>query len=239
MKNILLASAALSIFAAPAFAADAIVYADPAPAQPSMERLAYDWTGLYIGGIGGLAAGDFDYAGGPVGGAEALRGSVSAGGGFGGAQIGYDWQVGAWVFGAVADIAKTSIDADASVTDGVDTFSASSELDYLGTVRGRVGYAFDRALVYGHGGYAYGRTKQNINVSGTDFFDGRTSRDGYAVGAGLEYAITDMISVGTEYSYVDLGTENVFVGDLGFGGDVFVNEEVKFHQIKAAVNFRF
>ncbi len=240
MKKFLLASVAASVFAVPAIAADAIVYADPAPAQPVAERFAYDWNGLYIGGIGGLGTGDFDYAGGFVGGPEDISGSVSAGGAFGGVQVGYDWQVGSWVFGAVADIAKTNIEADASLTDGTDTLSASSELDYLGTVRGRVGYAFDRALVYAHGGYAYGRTEQNINLSGADFFDGRTRRDGYAVGGGIEYAVTDMISIGTEYSYVDLGTKDVFVGDLGFGGDdVFINEDVKFHQIKAAVNFRF
>ena len=243
MKKLLLASVAVTLLAAPAIAADAIVYADPAPAQPVAERFAYDWTGFYIGGFGGVATGDFDYAAGPLGGPDALFLDTSAGGAFGGVQAGYDWQVGSWVFGAVADIAKTNIDNSLSGTiPGIGTISAESELEYLGTVRARAGYAFDRALMYVHGGWAYGSTEQTLTATdasgATDSISSSSSRSGWTVGAGVEYAITDMISFGTEYAYTDLGNENVFESDLSALG-AYVNEDVRFHTVKAAINFRF
>jgi len=242
MKKLLLASAALSILAAPAFAADAVIY-EPTPAAPVAERFAYDWTGFYIGGFGGIATGDFDYAAGPLGGPDALFVDTSASGAFGGVQAGYDWQMGSWVFGAVADIAKTNIDNGLSGTiPGLGSVSAESELEYLGTVRARAGYAFDRALVYAHGGWAYGKTEQTISITDaagvTDSVSGSTSRNGWTVGAGVEYALTDSISFGTEYAYTDLGNKDVFADDLAAVG-AYVNEDVRIHTIKAAVTFRF
>lgn len=246
MKKLLLASAALSLFAAPALAADAIVYADPTPAQPIAERFAYDWTGLYIGGFAGLGTGDYDYEGGFVGEPVGVNLDTSAGGAFGGVQAGYDWQVGSWVFGAVADIAKTNIDNNLSGSiDGIGSVSLESELEYLGTIRGRAGFAFDRALVYAHGGWAYGRTEQTATLTDaatglSDTISDRTRRSGWTAGAGVEYAITDAISFGTEYSYVDLGNKEFFAGEAIAGvPDVFANEDVRLHTIKAAVNFRF
>ena len=244
MKKFFLASAALVAFSAPSIAADAVIY-EPTPAAPMAERFAYDWTGFYLGGFGGVATGDFDYSAGLVGDPAALFLDTSAGGAFGGVQAGYDHQIGSWVFGAVADIAKTNIDNGLSVAvPGLGSVSAESELEYLGSVRARAGYAFDRALVYAHGGWAYGRTEQTVSVTDdlgvTDSISGRTNRNGWTVGAGVEYAITDAVSFGTEYAYTDLGNKDVFVGDaLGLGADQYINEDVQFHTIRASVNFRF
>jgi outer membrane immunogenic protein len=217
----------LAVFSA-AHAAE--IFGGPAP-----ERFGYSWTGAYVGVFGGLTTGDFSYDAGAVGGPSVLSADVSGGGALGGAQVGYDWQTGAFVFGAVADIAATNHDAEinASVA-GFGSASASSELAYLGTVRGRFGAAFDRALIYGHGGFAYGKTEQDIEVAGTSIFSGSTSKAGWVVGAGLEYGLTDAVSFQTEYSYVDLGSDEVFND-----GTIFVEEDVSFHTVKAAVNFRF
>ena len=73
------------------------------------------------------------------------------------------------------------------------TRNSSRSLDYFGTVRGRIGYAFNRFLAYGTGGFAYG---------------GGDSDLGYAAGGGLEYAITDRLSVKAEGLYVNLGKRN-------------------------------
>lgn len=209
-----------------------------AHAADFQERVApgpYDWTGAYAGVFAGVATGDFDYEAGAVGGPVALGLGVSGGGMFGGAQVGYDWQTGSWVLGAVADIALSGQEAELSANlVGLGTVSAESQLKYLGTVRGRAGYAFDRALVYGHGGFAYGRTEQEIAALGTSVFENDTSKSGWVIGAGFEYAITDAVSFQTEYGYYDLGSDEVYND-----GTIQVSEDLSFHSIKAGVNFRF
>lgn len=212
MKRILLTAAISAAVVSGAYAADAII-----EQTPELPVAAYNWTGAYIGAFGGITGGENNYE------VPGVPGSldVSSSGALGGVQLGYDYQTGPWVFGAVADIAFTNHEA---------TFGPlNSELKYLGTVRARAGYAFDRALFYGHGGFAYGETELS---DGIDSFD--KTRTGFTVGAGVEYAITDRISFQTEYSYVDLGKDDFTLAP----GAVF-NEEVNFHMIKAAVNFRF
>jgi len=234
MKLLVLTTTALLISGS-AFAADA-VYGD-VPAAPVAEVAAesFDWTGLYLGAFGGVSTGDFKYEAGPTGG-DPLGGIDISGGGFiGGAQVGYDWQIGNWVIGGVADIAATNHDADISADiDGFGSAEAESKLKYLGTVRARAGYSFDRTLVYGHGGFAYGETEQKIDLGGTELFNESQGRTGWTAGAGVEFAVTNRISVGTEYSYVDLGEERVFE-DAG----IFVDEDVAFHSVKALLNVRF
>lgn len=233
MKSAIVAALAVSsLFVAKgALAADAVAYeATPVAA----EAAAYDWTGPYIGINAGITTGDFDYSAGPAGGPVLLDGSVSGSGFIGGIQAGYDWQFGQWVVGAVADIAFANHEASLSANIGGGSISADSQLNYLGTVRARAGYAFDRALVYGHGGFAYGETEQTVSFNGVDVFNESNSRTGWTIGAGLEYAITDRISFGTEYSYVDLGKDRIFSDPISF-----VDEDVAFHTVKATINFRF
>ncbi len=234
----LVATLLLSIvLAGAAHAADAVVF--DAPAAPAA-ALPYDWSGLYIGAFGGIATGDEELS--ATDGTDSVGLDISASGGFGGAQIGYDWQAGRWVFGAVADIAATSygaeLSADVDFGGGSGGATAESTLDYLGTVRARIGHAFDRTLVYGHGGYAYGKMSQSIDFDfgggSTSLFDDSTTKSGFVVGAGVEHAFTDSISFQTEYSYVDLGEDTIATI-----ADVDINEDVKFHTIKAAINYRF
>jgi outer membrane immunogenic protein len=229
MKRILLTAAFSAVLFSSAHAADAIV-----EQAPELPVAAYNWSGAYIGVFGGITTGDYGYEAAAAGGPAASF-DVSGSGALGGVQLGYDYQTGPWVFGAVADIAFTNHEASLSGSiPGVGNASAESELKYLGTVRARAGYAFDRALFYGHGGFAYGKTEQDVVLDGVSVFSGDKSRTGFVVGAGVEYAITDRISFQTEYSYVDLGKDDIFNQ-----GGLTVREDVSFHAIKAAVNFRF
>ncbi len=240
MRIFLLATISAVALSTAAYAADAVI--EEVPAAPAAVVSAYDWTGFYIGGFGGVTTGDTDFGAGSLGGPSIGTLSVSASGGLAGGQIGYDWQTGKFVFGAVADIAWTNHEASLDLDDSFgELASVSSELKYLGTVRARAGYAaWDRALLYAHGGFAYGETDQDISILGDNIFSDSTSKSGWTIGAGFEYAFTEQLSFQTEYGYVDLGTDTVFAGDPGLGiGDVFVDEDLKFHQIKAALNFRF
>jgi len=236
MKLALIASTAtICLLPFSAFAADAVNGEVPAAPVAEEAPAAFSWTGPYIGVFGGASTGDFEYDAGPTGDDSLLGLDVSGSGFIGGAQVGYDWQTGNWVIGAVADIAISSHSADVSLdVTGLGSAEAESELTYLGTVRARAGYAFDRALVYAHGGFAYGETEQTISALGTELFNESQTRTGWTVGAGVEYALNDKVSVGTEYSYVDLGDEQVYSDD-----SVFVNEDLAFHTVKAFLNIRF
>lgn len=201
---------------------------------------AYVWTGAYVGVTGGVTGGDYEFDLEDSG----MRGGLEVDGdGFtGGAQVGYDYQVGNIVLGAVADIALTNHEAEiAARIDGLGSADVSSELNYLGTVRGRLGYGFNRTLVYGHGGLAYGETEQTAHLrdtNGTTVFTGTVddneTKFGYAVGAGLEYMLLDTVSLQTEYSFVDLGTDTLYQD-----ASSKLDETVDFHTIKAGINLRF
>jgi len=231
MKRILFAFAGVLSLSTASFAADAIVY-EPAPA-PEVAPVAFTWTGFYVGGFGGITAGNYEFEGSD--GTDSVNLDVSGDGAFAGGQVGYDWQYNQFVIGAVADIAWTNHEAEINASGFGTDASASSELNYLGTVRARLGYSmFDRALIYAHGGYVYGETEQEVSVGGTEFFDNSEDKSGYVVGGGLEFAVTDKLSIQTEYSYVDLGSDNIYSD-----GGATVSEDLDFHAVKAAVNFRF
>ena len=165
---------------------------------------------------------------------------VNGGGGLAGIQIGADYQINQFVVGAVADIAISNHRAELGISDplgGGDT-EISSTLTYLGTVRARAGVAFDNLLAYAHGGVAFGQTEQDITfggvaVPGLDLEN--PDRVGYTVGAGIEYAVTDKISLQTEYAFTNFGEEDVYSDGAGNA----ITEELSFHTVKAGLNFRF
>jgi outer membrane immunogenic protein len=224
---------------------------EPAPVEAPA---VFNWTGFYIGVHGGVAAGDFKYPGdlSVDTGDEVfslLNGELEqdASGGFGGAQIGYNWQFNPnWVVGVEADIAASSYEGklNGNLNFGNDSasFEAGSEVEWFGTVRARLGYAYDNLLLYGTGGLAYGSVKSSISASvdGDSIINESASntQTGWTIGAGFEYGITKNITLKTEYLYVDLGSETVIdenFGDFHAGLDV----ETKFHTLKAGLNYKF
>jgi outer membrane immunogenic protein len=226
IRKYIIAAAALVAAGSTAMAADISYDAAPVPAQ------SFNWTGFYVGLTGGAATGDMDLF--AVGDFEDGTFSISSSGFIGGVQVGYNWQFeNNFVLGAVADISASNYGSSIE-TEGFELFDL--ELKYLGTVRARAGYAWDRALVYAHGGFAYGKVEASSTFEG----DISANHSGWTIGAGVEYALTDKISFGTEYSYVDLGDEVLFSGfDDGEGFEPGTGVDVKFHTVKAMINFRF
>lgn len=187
----------------------------------------FSWTGFYVGANAGYSFGNNGKSvttGTPgflaLGGAE-IPGSLNtrSSGFAGGGQIGYNYQTGPYVLGVEGDIdyvdqKKTASFTGAGTALGTPiTTSFSKKLDYLGTVRGRVGYAFDRFLVYGTGGLAFGDVKTSAAVTTPTGFAWSGSKSdtrvGYAIGGGVEYAFTDNISLRGEYLYYDLGRQRI------------------------------
>jgi outer membrane immunogenic protein len=235
MKRNIIGRFAISalLIAAPlstAFAADIAV---PLPEPVA----AFNWTGWYVGGNFGFGYGtntgngysSFVDPGAPTGlggvaaffaaGGNVLPG-VNPQGVIGGGQIGYDWQVSPlWVLGIVADVQASGMKASGYGTASIGAFTSitesnSAQVDWFGTVRGKVGFAASNLLVYGTGGLAYGGVKANTTFNdpssggGPSVFAGSSSltNTGWAAGGGVEYALSRNWTIGTEYLYVDLGT---------------------------------
>ncbi|MCE4224238.1 porin family protein [Methylobacterium sp. C25] len=186
-------------------AADLPKRAAPPPLLPIPP--AFTWTGFYAGVNAG-----YGFTSGPSSFTDPTYGTVTRSGsrdGFvGGGQLGYNYQFtpgSGFVVGFETDIQGTSLSRGSATIGTTPYYNVSPSLDYLGTVRGRLGYAFDRWLVYGTGGLAYGGGSLPSSASAYPYTLPDTSRIGYAVGGGVEYALTDHISVKLEGLYVDLG----------------------------------
>ncbi len=230
MKKLLLGAAALIALAAPAVAADmpARTYSK-APAY-SAPAVVYNWTGFYIGGhVGGAFAGE-----------NSLQSSDARF--MGGVQGGFDYQFSQnWVIGAEAQYSWLG---GGNTNSGV-LFPASGALvtgsatDQLGSVTGRLGYTWGPALLYGKGGYAW-RDTNNIGVSiagaPQPFATSGNRKDGYTVGAGLEYMFAPNWSAKAEYQYYNFGNTTITAGPADVIGARFRDDE---HTVKVGLNYRF
>lgn len=198
-----LGASALALIASAGFAAAADLGSyEPPPAPIYTPAPAFTWTGPYVGLQGGYGWGTGD-------------------GWVGGAYMGYNFQTGTnWVLGIEGDINA------ANKSGGVNNDpndSVSNTWD--GSVRGRVGYAADRFLVYGTGGVLFGNVKGSNNITTES-----TTKVGWTVGAGVEAALTDNVVGRVELRHKNLGS--VDFGNIGTqsfsSNDVMVGIGVKF-----------
>lgn len=223
MKKILLSTVAIFALASPAFAADlpARTYTKAPMVSP-----AYNWSGFYVGAMGGYAWSN-EVTGGVVGFGNTTISSSEFKGGFGGGTIGYNWQApgSSFVFGIEADAAGAGIQYSESAF-GV---TLQTKINSLGSVTGRAGFAIDNVLIYGKGGWAWA----NNELSGTAF--GFTSSDsqfhsGWTAGGGVEWGFAPNWSAKAEYMFADFDTQTYFNA---------VNLGATLHTVKGGVNYRF
>ena len=238
MKRILLATVAVAALTAPAAAADlAVKYPVKAIAAP-----VFSWTGFYIGANFGFGGGDTEVT--RFSALSALGGAsldLNSSGFFAGGQLGYNYQLANnVVVGLETDLQWSDIEAKYN-ENWIGGDSASVKLDYFGTIRARLGYAYDRFLPYITGGAAYGKAKFESNSWGLP--DTSTTRWGWTIGAGAEYAITNNWTFKAEYLYVDLGESAVNNSNIWNSAvNLLINpieHDNKYHTIKAGVNYKF
>jgi outer membrane immunogenic protein len=207
MKKILLSSVALLGLATGAMAADLPSRRAPAPIVAAAP--IFTWTGFYVGVNAGYGWSNDDFD------AIALADDDDDGGFIGGAQVGYNYQIGSFVVGLEGDIQYADFGRDGAFdVDGDDIADGEFDnSDWFGTVRARAGVAFGQALIYATGGFA--------------FADDAT---GWTVGGGLEYAFTNNLSAKIEGLYVNLEGDDDIVG---------FDNDADFGVVRAGLNFRF
>jgi len=268
---IMVAASASALALSPAQAADlgdgslkdtGPVYAAPAPL----------WTGFYLGVHGGYADGEWD---GTLGldttddpaaiGYDNLDKTIDGDGFFGGGQIGYNFQRGNLVLGIEADASFADVDGSETYTTvifgGCCSFSKDHqfEVEYFGTLRGRLGYAEGRYLAYVTGGFAWAKVDGSLTVTANPVsassyveLDGASddnTHTGWTLGGGVEAALSDRWSLKAEYLYIDLSEEDyAFAGTkvdangntvTGKPVDEFNDVSLDMHTFKIGLNYRF
>ena len=253
MKQFLLASTAVVALSAPSLGAD-LAARFPVKA-PVVAAPPYSWTGCYVGGHAGVGWGRKEYSDNTFG---DIGGSIpfDVGAGFvAGGQVGCDYQFASnWVVGIAGDFSWANIEGQ---TD--DPFFAGkfgnplplyAKTNFLGTVTGRVGYAWDHYLLYVKGGAAWAHDKYAI--SNLAFFNGfvcgiacnvtgSETRTGWTAGGGFEWAFAQNWSAFVEFDYYGFGTKAVSFSDPNFpfiGSSTFdVKQNIAV--AKLGINYRF
>jgi outer membrane immunogenic protein len=191
----------------------------------------FSWTGFYLGG----------HVGGAFSSNEALNGLVtgnnSNGRLLGGVQGGFDYQFAPnWVAGIEGQYSWLGSNDNGIIFPG--GFVYTNTRPAIGSLTGRVGFAFGAAMVYVKGGYAFADNRETLTLGGAPIpfaFDS-SHRDGYTVGTGLEYMFAPNWSGKVEYQYYDFGSSR-FVAPAAFVPlGAFRNDE---HSVKAGVNYHF
>jgi outer membrane immunogenic protein len=226
IRKFLISAAALAV-AAPALAADLTSPAPP-PVYPPAVPL-FTWTGPYVGLQIGYAWGTDTLTVFPFG----FGTNFTPNGVVGGGHIGYNLQLNQFVAGLEGDVEGTGIDR--SFSPGGALYDTS--IPVQGSIRGRLGVAFDRALLYATGGAAFASFDNSVRAF-PGFDQTSTSRAGWTIGGGIEYAITGNWSIRAEYRYADFGhfadaTPNTF----GFGS--FVNHHETENAVRAGASYKF
>jgi outer membrane immunogenic protein len=176
------------------------------------------------------------------------------GGFIGGGQVGYNFQSDALVVGAELDFQIGSGGSSGTVCmaevgcEVPSTSTASSELEWLGTARGRIGAAFDRTLIYATGGIAFGEVRNYLDadLGGAPYIfsnEESSTRFGWTVGGGAEHALTDKLSLKGEYLYYNLADTTMTTLSDGVGGPQGRIGTYKFSNdgqiVRVGLNYRF
>jgi outer membrane immunogenic protein len=219
--------AAVAVFAITTLASAADLPQQAAPQQPyyrppPVVSPAYDWTGFYIGVMGGYGFSDNA----SVNGFAVTNAGLK--GGFAGSTLGFNYQSGQFVFGVEDDFAWSGIGKTWPASFGV---SVQDQMLAFGTITGRAGFAANNFLIYSKGGYAYMLNEISATGFGATAWE-RRYHGGWTVGAGLEYGFAGNWSAKLEYMFAQyLATPYVYLNGATLAADV--------HTVKAGINYRF
>lgn len=218
------------------------------PGTPMTDsQLVSDWSGFYIGGkLGGMWSDigwSENFSEFNAGSGAKFTPSSFAGGVFGGGNL----QMGNWVFGLEASFLGTGLNQTVSPVVSTDSFS--TQINWLLFVEPRLGFAWDRYMVFVKGGWVGGDAKFSASGpnggGGTATFSKTDFVDGWTLGGGLEYAWHPSFIVGIDYQYIDLNLSTAAACDLcligipiGQPAAISGNAEISQIMLRASYLFR-
>jgi outer membrane immunogenic protein len=251
MHSILKLTVAAGLGLALGQAASAADLPRKAPVMPMPVAAGYDWSGFYIGAHVGAGWSQHEVS------ADELLGLVvaspQASGFLGGGQIGFNVQSGSFVWGVEVDGSWADIKGKSQLyiplEDGL-IGNTEAKIQWLTTATARVGFAFDRTMVYVKGGAAWAKFEYN-SAGALDTGDGlvpasssgSTDKWGWTIGAGVEHAFSANWSAKLEYNYVQFDTDNMSI-DYSINGSPtasydLVSSRENVHMVKFGLNYKF
>jgi len=211
-------------FLASSLATQAADLGRPVFKAPMSEVAYYNWTGFYAGINGGYGWGTSSWS--------AVPGtSIKPSGGMFGGTLGYNIQTGMIVLGIEGDFDWSGLSGSVACGVGVNCETSS---DWLATVRGRIGYSFDRWMPYLTGGGAFGDVKATASAPllGAAVSSSSTQA-GWTLGGGVEFAFMPNWTAKVEYLHVDLGSFDT--GPAPLVNSVSYKQDI----VRAGLNYRF
>ena len=230
--SLLIGICAAALTAAPAIAADLRVKAPPVPVPAP---ILFNWTGFYIGANIGGARSHSTVTDNVTGATFNTDNSGVIGGG----QFGYNWQVNNFVLGIEGDIDGTSISRTGpGVVTAFGTLQASASTDWVATLAGRIGYAFDHWMIYGKGGGAWVQNSATLtNLTTGASVSASNTNSGWVAGIGAEWAWSGPWSAKIEYDHVQLDDWST-ADTIITAADRF-NVSRNIDMVKVGINYRF
>jgi outer membrane immunogenic protein len=222
--SLALAAGLLTVVAGAAQAADLPRRSAAAAPAPIVYKKGFTWTGGYVGATAGYGWGSHTGRNG-----GALLGKPK--GALFGVTAGYNQQYGNIVAGVEGDFSGDTQKATRTTPGMV----GKSRVRSLATARARIGVAVDRALIYATGGYAGGSVNASLRPTALTGSSKTQWLNGYAAGAGVEYAVTDNVTVKGEYLYAHLAGKQF----SGTGGAPGMKTGVNDHVVRAGANYKF
>jgi outer membrane immunogenic protein len=211
-----------------------VVMADGIPSGSLKDTSTPDtinWRGFYIGGHAGIATGDTQ---GDVTGLTTTDFNLN--GGLYGGQVGYNWQRGFAVLGIEGSWSQSTIQGNTAC---LIVFDCKRDVDWVATLTGRVGMAFNHTLLYGMAGVAWGDVNTNVSIAGVPLLNGSESHAGWVAGFGMEQMLLARISFCVEYAHIDLGSEDHQLSFVGGGGPALTDKlHIKMDTIRLGVNIK-
>jgi outer membrane immunogenic protein len=232
MKRILIAGAFALLAAAPALAADL-----PPPVAPPRAPAAYvpvapyyNWSGFYIGINGGGAFGNSAWTDAN----DPPSGNFNVSGFLIGGTIGANYQIGQWVLGVEGDGDWGNLSGSTS-NGGCAGVGCTTQSNWLATVRGRAGWAWDRVLFYGTAGGAF----TNVQAAAGALPFNSTTQVGWTAGAGIEYAFAPNWTAKVEYLFADFASASCPAASCGATGGINTNISLNENIVRGGINYKF
>jgi len=233
MKNLLLATTALTVLSVSALAADLPVRGSAATLLSA--STVYSWSGFYVGAqIGGAAFG------GELSEWDGSDNVTSWNSVLAGVHVGYDHQFGNIVMGVEGDVNARFGSAEGYIEANSIPYGWRSATKWDGSLRARLGFLLsDSALLYATGGVAFGNMKFDnpVNPTSAEWTDANLyggTRVGWTAGVGIQYALSANWSLRGEYRYADYGKETV-----RYGSASFTSTRIDEHRVSGGLSYKF
>ena len=222
-RFILAACAGLAAAAAalPSAAADLEGPIYSVPPYPSDYIAPFAWTGFYVGINAGYGFGTSNWTN-----SSGTSGDFPINGALVGGTAGFNWQTGVWVWGLEGDFNAAWLKGS-----GCGGGFCQTSDTWLGTARGRIGYATGLFMPYITGGAAFGDVRMRPFAATTQ----SETKVGWTIGAGVEFAVYGAWSLKAEYLYVDLGKTNCSITVCGLVNEVTFTTNI----VRGGLNYRF